>query len=462
MSINQDSNTYYVTRNGKLIGPISIDRVAFCLGRRLFTDADTISTDQLNWISISEFRALMNQRVRTADKDSPKVIRNGVGSGMTGGGGGVYPPGPGNETEEPRKSDKVFTIVAISVILLLICGIGVGGYFAYDHFFGAASYAAVKEVQEVINLREKLASNKINRREFWKKAETLASENNPLVGWLIFCEVLGSGDDEIAHDKKQREKIYDILRRKDNEWAILVKVLGESSTFSGSFNGLSRKSIELLEKKDRETSKKYICVALGKIDYAALDRLISKTRDSSILWRIAFHANVLAGIWDAYNKETNKNLKNNPREVIHDVSKRMLELKLNSDSYYWDMKYYKEDSHDYKTVAKKLKEEMEESKEFKLEVSDFRGYGFFLIQNGAISYRHLSGEKPYRAKIDGESWKLSHKYPLMEKNAGMTEVSKSENLSVLNYKGVTYLIPKKKGMVEAKVRIYKRLDLENE
>ena len=49
-------SAYHVKRDGKLYGPFSVDQVAKCLNTNIFTAKDTISEDQITWITVNEFR----------------------------------------------------------------------------------------------------------------------------------------------------------------------------------------------------------------------------------------------------------------------------------------------------------------------------------------------------------------------------------------------------------------------
>ena len=57
MSNTQDSASYYIRHNNHLYGPLPLDRITYCLGRKLFVDSDEISSDQLQWKSIKTFTA---------------------------------------------------------------------------------------------------------------------------------------------------------------------------------------------------------------------------------------------------------------------------------------------------------------------------------------------------------------------------------------------------------------------
>lgn len=49
--------TFYVKRHGKLFGPLSATQVASCLSKDIFTQADHISPDRVNWQKMTSFVA---------------------------------------------------------------------------------------------------------------------------------------------------------------------------------------------------------------------------------------------------------------------------------------------------------------------------------------------------------------------------------------------------------------------
>ena len=49
--------TFYVKRHGKLFGPLSATQVASCLSKDIFTQADQISPDRVNWQKMTSFVA---------------------------------------------------------------------------------------------------------------------------------------------------------------------------------------------------------------------------------------------------------------------------------------------------------------------------------------------------------------------------------------------------------------------
>lgn len=471
----QDSVEYYILRRNRLYGPLSREKIGFAIARKIFSDDDKISSDQLNWIPLRDF----NPSPKPAGPKIPSLTKTPGGGNPQQDGIRLSPAvnqGPDSEDflpddnqEAPPSNTRIHIVFAV-VAVLLLAGIGAGLYFTYDYIFNSSTVSSsdIAEINEIMTLLAKKNEGKITRKEFWQEAKRLAKENNPLVGWMIFGTSIGDSDDDLRFNKHQREKIYEMLGSED-EWSALVKIAGETVSVKTFISSLKRpeareQAQKLFNKMDDDSVKRFITIPLEKIDYARLSLLIYKTRDTNLLFKIWFQMWYARTFWE-FKQKSEKTSANPPNEIIHEVAKRFAELKLLPLSYQIDMVYYKKGSHDYNTVEKKYKEEISESRTFKLETSDFKGFGFFIVERGTLYYRHIRGDKPYRVKINDDLWRkqdLGKKYVLMKKNPGIAliEPKDSPNLMAFDYNGVIYMMPKKKGAMSAEFRIFKDLEKE--
>jgi len=436
MSSNQDASIYYVRRNGKLYGPLSMERIGYCAGRNIFGGTDMISSDQLNWISIEEFSEQI--RMQSAPPPPPQQTnRQPLQEIQTG--SHRLEGFDDQEYVQPQRETNfagILTLAVIGVVVLLL--LGGGGYFVYDRYFSSSSALVVGDIDAVVSLQSKFINDKVTRKEFWQEALKLAQDKTPLIGLFVFAETPGVNEEEWEYDKKQRGKIFEALEQNGDEWGALVKAMGEYNSRKGETASVNR--------------KKYITVPIEEIDYRKLENLIAGTTDVNFLNTIWNRMKVL-GAYEASRKAS--------REIIQCTARRAKELKYTVLSYEFEAGCYDNDSQDLKTIANKIKEEEEEAKKFKIVVMDFKGRGCFVVDSGTLSYRHLGGEKPYRPKIDGERWDLK-KYVLVKKNAGMAlwDLAESSNVRGLYHKGCLYMLPRKKGQMEIRLKIFKQLDKE--